>query len=68
MSISPLVEVLIVTGPLGAGKTTAVNRLLKAEVAAGRRVAVLINEFGAISVDGTLVTPNGLSWRGWRTW
>jgi G3E family GTPase len=48
-------EVLIVTGPLGAGKTTVVNRLLKAEVAAGRRVAVLINEFGAISVDGTLV-------------
>lgn len=48
-------EILIVTGPLGAGKTTAVNRLLKAEVAAGRRVAVLINEFGAVSVDGTLV-------------
>jgi G3E family GTPase len=49
------IDVLIVTGPLGAGKTTVVNRLLKAEVAAGRRVAVLINEFGAISVDGTLV-------------
>ena len=48
-------EVLIVTGPLGAGKTTVVNRLLKAEVAAGRRVAVLINEFGAISVDGALL-------------
>lgn len=51
---SPL-EVLIVTGPLGAGKTTAVNHLLKTEVAAGRRVAVLINEFGAVSVDGSLV-------------
>jgi len=48
-------EILIVTGPLGAGKTTAVNRLLKAEVEAGRRVAVLINEFGAVSVDGALV-------------
>ncbi len=54
MSAAPL-EVLLVTGPLGAGKTTAVNRLLKAEVAAGRRVAVLINEFGAVSVDGSLV-------------
>jgi G3E family GTPase len=52
--LSPI-EVLIVTGPLGAGKTTAVNRLLKAEVAAGHRVAVLINEFGAVSVDGSLV-------------
>ncbi|MFN8010330.1 MAG: CobW family GTP-binding protein [Holophagaceae bacterium] len=48
-------DVLLVTGPLGAGKTTAVNRLLKAELAAGRRVAVLINEFGAVSVDGALV-------------
>lgn len=48
-------DILIVTGPLGAGKTTVVNRLLKAEVVAGRRVAVLINEFGAISVDGALV-------------
>jgi G3E family GTPase len=48
-------DILIVTGPLGAGKTTVVNRLLKTEVAAQRRVAVLINEFGAISVDGTLV-------------
>lgn len=50
-----MVEVLIVTGPLGAGKTTAVNRLLKLEAAAGRRVAVLINEFGAVSVDSSLV-------------
>jgi G3E family GTPase len=55
MSDRAPLEVLIVTGPLGAGKTTVVNRLLKAEVAAGRRVAVLINEFGAVSVDGTLV-------------
>jgi len=53
---SALVDVLIVTGPLGAGKTTAVNRLLKEEVTAGRRVAVLINEFGAVSVDGSLVS------------
>ncbi|HTL97687.1 MAG TPA: CobW family GTP-binding protein [Holophagaceae bacterium] len=50
-----MVEVLIVTGPLGAGKTTAVNRLLKREAARGGRVAVLINEFGAVSVDGPLV-------------
>ena len=50
-----MIDLLIVTGPLGAGKTTAVNRLLKAEAAAGRRVCVLINEFGAVSVDGSLV-------------
>jgi G3E family GTPase len=50
-----MLDVLIVTGPLGSGKTTVVNRLLKAELAGGRRVAVLINEFGAVSVDGALV-------------
>ncbi len=50
-----MIEVLIVTGPLGAGKTTAVNRLLKHEIAEHRRVAVLINEFGSVSVDETLV-------------
>lgn len=48
-------DILLVTGPLGAGKTTVVNRLLKREVAAGRRVAVLINELGTVSVDGALV-------------
>lgn len=53
--MSSPVDVLLVTGPLGAGKTTVVNRLLKEEIAAGRRVAVLINEFGAVSVDGALV-------------
>jgi len=51
---SPL-EVLIVTGPLGSGKTTTVNRLLKREIAQGRKVAVLINEFGSVSVDDALV-------------
>ena len=50
-----MIEVLIVTGPLGSGKTTAVNRLLKREIASHRRVAVLINEFGSVSVDEALV-------------
>jgi len=51
----PMLDVLLVTGPLGSGKTTVVNRLLKAEIHQGRRVAVLINEFGTVSVDGLLV-------------
>lgn len=48
-------DVLIVTGPLGSGKTTVVNRLLRREIAENRKVAVLINEFGTVSVDGALV-------------
>jgi G3E family GTPase len=54
MAEHPL-EVLLVTGPLGSGKTTVVNRLLRREIAEKRKVAVLINEFGTVSVDGTLV-------------
>ena len=50
-----MLDVLLVTGPLGSGKTTVVNQLLKAELALGSKVAVLINEFGDVSVDGILV-------------
>jgi G3E family GTPase len=50
-----MLEVLMVTGPLGSGKTTVVNQMLKIELARGHRVAVLINEFGDVSVDGLLV-------------
>lgn len=55
MDERPPIELLLVTGPLGAGKTTVVNRLLRQEIDRGCRVAVLINEFGSVSVDGSLV-------------
>ncbi len=47
------VPVLLVTGYLGAGKTTAVNHLLTAPH--GRRLAVLVNDFGAIDIDAGLL-------------
>jgi G3E family GTPase len=52
---NPVLEVLLVTGPLGSGKTTVVNRILKREIAGGGKVAVLINEFGSVSVDGSFI-------------
>lgn len=46
---------VVVGGYLGAGKTTLVNRLLREAGRAGRRVAVLVNDFGEVSIDADLV-------------
>lgn len=47
------IPVIVLTGFLGAGKTSLVNHLLRA--AQGRRLAVMVNEFGALGIDGRLV-------------
>ncbi|WP_375157154.1 CobW family GTP-binding protein [Bradyrhizobium sp. RDT46] len=47
------VPILLVTGFLGAGKTTVVNHLLAH--AQGRRIAAVVNDFGAINIDAELV-------------
>ena len=47
------IPVTILTGFLGTGKTTLLNRLLRAEH--GRRLGVLVNDFGAINIDARLV-------------
>jgi G3E family GTPase len=47
----------ILTGWLGAGKTTALNRMLAAPH--GRRIAVLVNELGRISIDTQLIIGRG---------
>lgn len=50
---APRVPVIVVTGFLGSGKTTLVNRLLKAREFA--RAAVVVNEYGEVSIDHVLV-------------
>ena len=47
----------ILTGWLGAGKTTALNRMLAAQH--GKRIAVLVNELGRISIDTQLIIGRG---------
>lgn len=43
----------VVAGYLGAGKTTFINRLLAGDH--GLRLMVLVNDFGAINIDATLM-------------
>ena len=47
----------ILTGWLGAGKTTALNRMLAAQH--GRKIAVLVNELGRIAIDTQLIIGRG---------
>jgi cobalamin biosynthesis protein CobW len=51
------IPVTIITGFLGAGKTTLLQNLLRN--AEGRRIAVVINEFGEVGVDGELIRASG---------
>lgn len=45
--------VTIVTGFLGAGKTTLLRHML--DNAQGRRIAVIVNEFGELGIDGDIL-------------
>lgn len=53
----PPIPVTVVTGFLGAGKTTLLRGLLQRRQS--RRLALLINEFGEVAIDGDLLRAEG---------
>ncbi|MCQ4161746.1 cobalamin biosynthesis protein CobW [Roseomonas sp. GC11] len=52
------VPATIVTGFLGAGKTTLLRHLMSR--ADGRRIAIIVNEFGSLGVDGETLKDCGI--------
>ena len=54
-----MTKIEIISGFLGAGKTTLIKKLLK-EVFAGEKVVLIENEFGEIGIDGGFLKESGV--------
>ena len=52
------ISTVLICGFLGAGKTTLLSHLLRDSSFSGKKIAVLVNEFGKLPVDGALL-PEG---------
>ena len=50
------IPLTVIGGYLGAGKTTLLNQLLRHN--AGRRLAVVVNDFGSINIDAALIAQH----------
>ena len=59
MSGGEPVPIVLVTGALGAGKTTLINRFLAGDH--GRALAAVVNDFGALDIDARLLAGEGRS-------
>jgi len=53
-------EIIVVSGFLGAGKTTFILEYAKEQSERGKRIAILVNEFGDLSIDGDVIRRGGL--------
>lgn len=56
-----MVKIDIISGFLGAGKTTFVNLLLKHYISEGLRPVCIVNEFGEIGLDSKIINANGFT-------
>ena len=51
------IPVTVIGGYLGSGKTTLVNHLLRN--AGGKKLAIMVNEFGELPIDEDLIEAEG---------
>ena len=52
------IPILLLTGYLGSGKTTLVNRILANK--RGIRFAVIVNDIGEVNIDADLIQKGGM--------
>ena len=60
--MAPSTEIIIIGGFLGSGKTTYLNTLLQTHTetqSETKKIALIINEFGKVPIDGTLIEYEG---------
>ena len=57
-----MTKIDIVSGFLGAGKTTFIKKMLE-EVFRGQKVVLIENEFGEIGIDGGFLKDSGIEIR-----
>ena len=57
-----MTKIDIISGFLGAGKTTFIKKLLK-EAISGEKVVLIENEFGEIGIDGGFLKDSGIEIR-----
>ncbi|MFT7136469.1 MAG: G3E family GTPase, partial [Akkermansiaceae bacterium] len=55
--MKPRLPLTVISGYLGAGKTTLINRLLAEDH--GLKLMVMVNDFGAINIDAELIAEAG---------
>ncbi|MCI9384604.1 MAG: GTP-binding protein, partial [Lachnospiraceae bacterium] len=54
-----MTEITIISGFLGAGKTTLIKKLIK-EAFQGEKIVLIENEFGEIGIDGGFLKDAGI--------
>lgn len=55
------VPLFFITGFLGSGKTTLLNRLLEEAAARGKKLGVIINEWGRVNIDSRLIPTQDIN-------
>ena len=53
----PMIPITLLTGYLGAGKTTLINEVLENQE--GYKVAVIVNDIGEVNIDASLIARGG---------